>query len=87
MGCGEADGIAIDGGDDRLVQFELTRHGASADHGIMYFALFENIAAGSLRHSLYIATDAEIVAGTRQHHGTDGVIVREIVPDGPQLAD
>ena len=87
MGRCKTDGIAIDGGDDRLVQLKLASDAAPADHGIMHLALLENIAAGPLRHRLHITPDAEIIAGASQHHGTDGVIVREIVPDRPQLTN
>ncbi len=69
------------------VQFKLTRDAAPADHGIMYLALLEDVAAGALRHRLHIPADAEKVAGSGQHHRADGVIVREIIPDSPQLAD
>ena len=37
---GEPDGVAVDRRDDRLIEFELTRHGTAADHGVVDFALF-----------------------------------------------
>ena len=87
VGCGKADGVTIDGGNDRLVQLELTRDGAAADHGIMHLALLEHVAAGPLRHRLHIAADAEIVARAGQHDYVDGMVIAEIIPDRPELAD
>ena len=65
----------VDCRDDRLVEFELTRHGTAADHGVVDFALFEDVAARPLRHCLDVATDAKEVARAGQHHDIDRVIV------------
>jgi len=51
MGRGQADGIAVDGGNDRLVELELTGHSATADHGVVDLAFFEDVAARALRQS------------------------------------
>ena len=80
MGRRKADSVAIDRGDDRLVQFELAGDAAAADHRVMHLAFLENVAPGPLRHRLYIAADAEKVAGTGQHDDIDGVIVAQDRP-------
>ena len=45
VGRGKADGVTVDGSNDRLVEFELTGDGAAADHGVVHLALLENVAA------------------------------------------
>jgi hypothetical protein len=85
--CREADCVAINGGNDRLVELKLAGDGAAADHGVVHLAFFEDIAARPLRHRLDVAADAEEITGAGQHHAIDGVIIAQIVPDRSQLAD
>ena len=53
----------------------------------MHLALFENVPAGSLGHGFDVTSNAEEIAGPRQDHGMDAVIVAKVVPNGSQLAD
>ena len=45
VGRGKADGVAVDGGNDRLVELELTGHATTTDHGVVDLAFFEDVAA------------------------------------------
>src|ERR1700738_2369977 len=87
MGRRKSDGIAIDGGNNRLVEFKLSGYAAPADHGIVHLPFFEDVAARPLGHGLDVAADAEELAGAGQHDDVDGVIVSQIVPDRPKLAN
>ena len=87
VGGGKADRVSIDRRDDRLIEFELARDTSAADHGVVHFPLLQNVATGPFRHRLHVAADTEEVAGTRQQHDIDRVIVGEIVPDRSQFAD
>src|SRR5579883_766104 len=87
VGGGKADGVAVDGGDDRLVELELTRDSATADHGIVDLAFLKHVAARPLRHGLDVAAHTEELSGARQDHDIDRVIVGEIIPDRAEFAD
>ena len=88
MRRGKADGVAVDGGDDRLVQLELTGDAAAADHRDHAPRLpQEHRRPGRSDIAFTSPPTLKIVAGAGQHHGADGVIVGQIVPDRSQLAD
>src|ERR1700730_17576931 len=87
MGRRKADGVAIDGGDDRLVELKLGGGAAAGDHGVVPLPFFENVATRPLGHGLDVAADAKELAGAGQHDDVDGVIVGQIVPDRPKLAN
>ena len=55
----QADDVAVDGADDRLVELEQAVDEAPADHRIVDLAFFEDVAARALRHRLDVAADAE----------------------------